>query len=148
MRHCFFINNPLCIIALGIKLDYNYLELLNLGICKTLETKSWRLTVVSKVVHLIREDDHWTPTNENTWVPRIPGQGSQTWVNWKCGKVDIRNSKTPMIWKLAFKWYVIRCGCEVGHHKDMCFKVIELWSQNILTILRQEFAPRQWRHSS
>ena len=67
-----FMSNPLCIIALSISLDYNYLELLKLGIYKTLETRSWRYKVVPKVVHLIREDER-TTTNENTWVPRIPG---------------------------------------------------------------------------
>ena len=50
-------SNPLCIIALSIRLDYNYLELLKHGFCETLETRRLRRKVVFKVVHLIREDE-------------------------------------------------------------------------------------------
>jgi hypothetical protein len=53
----FFMSNPLCIIALSIRLDYKYLKLLKLDICETLETRSQRHQVASKVVHLIREDE-------------------------------------------------------------------------------------------
>ena len=61
----FCMSNSIYIIALNIRLDYDYLELLKLGICVSLETRRrWR-KVVSKVVHLVHEDD-WTPTNENT----------------------------------------------------------------------------------
>jgi hypothetical protein len=48
-------SNSLCIIALSIRLDYNYLELLKLGIYETLEARSQK--GVSKVVHLIHEDE-------------------------------------------------------------------------------------------
>ena len=73
IRGMLFMTNSLCIIALSMRLDYTYLELLKLGICENLETRSRWCKVVSKVVHLIHEDK-WTPTNENTWVPRIPNR--------------------------------------------------------------------------
>ena len=50
-------SNPLYIIALRIRLDYNYLELVKLGFCETLETSNQRCKVVLKVVHLICEDE-------------------------------------------------------------------------------------------
>ena len=50
-------SNSLCIIALSIRLDYNYLELPKLGICETLETRNRRRKAISKVVHLIRKDE-------------------------------------------------------------------------------------------
>jgi hypothetical protein len=64
-------SNPLCIVALSIRLKYIYLELVKVGICETLETRSRRHKVVFKVVHLICEDE-WTPTNEEYMSVRNP----------------------------------------------------------------------------
>ena len=58
-------SNPLCIIALSIRLDQDYLELLKLGDFETLETRHRRRKIVSSMVHLIRKDER-TLTNENT----------------------------------------------------------------------------------
>jgi hypothetical protein len=40
--------------------------------------------------------------------------------------VEVPKSNTTIIWTPLFEWYVVRCGSQNKHQRDMCFKEIGL----------------------
>ena len=87
-----FYVQSLCIIALNIRLDLDYLELLKLCNYETLETRIRQRKAVSKVIHLNHKDE-WTLTNENTLVPQIPSPKLASYVKRRYEDFGIACSK-------------------------------------------------------
>ena len=60
-------------------------------------------------------------------------------------KVDVPISISDLKWILVFEWCMVGWGSKNGHQKDICWKEIGLYVQNLLTIL-DVIVKRIWKN--